>query len=87
MAPSLLFAAFVTTTLIFIFDSSPRYYQLYYVPVVAFAYPVLASELARLKDHAASACRKLLILLTLRVLPVSGRIYPLLSHGGSMGHG
>lgn len=64
MAPSLLFASFVTTTLVFIFDSTSRYYQLYYVPVVAFAYPVLASELARLKDHAASACRKLLILLT-----------------------
>ncbi|HIS42270.1 MAG TPA: hypothetical protein IAC11_05280 [Candidatus Limiplasma pullicola] len=64
VAPALLSAAFVTTTLIFIFDSTWRYYPLYYVPVVAFAYPALATELARLKESAVSACRKLLILLT-----------------------
>lgn len=64
MAPGLLFSSFVTTTLIFIFDSGWRHYSLYYVPVVAFAYPALAVELARLKESAVSASRKLLILLT-----------------------
>ena len=64
IAPGLLFPAFVTTTLIFIFDSGWRYYPLYYVPVVAFAYPALAAELARLREGAVSACRKVLILLT-----------------------
>ena len=53
-----------TTTLIFMFDSLYRHYELYYVPVVALAFPVLAQEMAMLKARSASAARKLLLLLT-----------------------
>ena len=61
---SMLAVSFVTAVLTFIFDTGWRFYQLYFVPVAAFAVPALAAELARLKDRAVSACRKLLILLT-----------------------
>lgn len=64
LAEGLFAASFVTTTLILLFDLKDRYYQLYYVPVVSLVFPALAAELARLKDRAVSACRKLLILLT-----------------------
>lgn len=63
MGQSLLIASFACTTLIFLFESGLRDYELYYVPVVAMAFPVLAQELETLRDRAASAARKLLILL------------------------
>lgn len=56
-------AAFVTATLVFVFESAARIYQMYYVPVVAMAVPALAQELGRLKQRGVSACRKLMILL------------------------
>lgn len=60
----MLAASFATTTLVFVFDSGNRFYELYYVPVVALAFPTLAQELMKLKERAVSACRKLLIALS-----------------------
>lgn len=62
----MLFSSLVVTTLVLVLDTVYRAYtlDLYFVPVVAFAIPTLAQELARLKQRAVSAARKLLILLT-----------------------
>ncbi len=59
----LLGASLITTTFLLVFDQSWRHYELYYVPVVAMAIPALAQEMGRWRDRAASACRKLLIVL------------------------
>lgn len=61
---SMLIVSLLVTTLTLVFDAGRRCYHQYFVPVVAFAIPALTTELARLKDRAVSACRKLLILLT-----------------------
>lgn len=55
-------AAFITTTLIFVFESLDRTFELYYMPVVAFAASVFAQELGKLKERSVSVGRKLLIL-------------------------
>lgn len=60
---AMLASAFGTTTLIFVFESGFRVYELYYVPVAAFAIPTLAQELKKLGERAVSALRKLLIVL------------------------
>jgi len=61
---SVLGASFVTTTLIFLFETAARTYQIYYAPVVALAALPLTQELTLLKKRGVSACRKALILLT-----------------------
>ena len=53
-----------TTTLIFVFDSAFRHYELYYVPIVALAFPVLAQEMAAFQDRGVPAARKLLLVLS-----------------------
>lgn len=72
MGQSLLAASFTATTLIFLFESGQRDYELYYVPVVAMAFPVLAQEMERLHRPAVSAARKLLILLCAACLAFQG---------------
>ena len=64
MVHSLVGVSFVTTTLIFIFESGGRHYYQYYAPVVALAAPSLVLELNRLKQPMVSVGRKLLIVLT-----------------------
>lgn len=61
---SMLGISFATTTLIFVFESAWRYYDLYYVPVVFLAASALAQEIGKWKDQCVTACRKLLIALT-----------------------
>lgn len=52
-----------TTTFIFLFDSVYRMYELYFLPVVALAYPALAQEMSVLRERGAQASRKLLLLI------------------------
>lgn len=58
---SILAISFVITTMVFIFDSrGGRFFELYFVPVVAMAPCALATELESLKANGVSACRKLI---------------------------
>ncbi len=60
---SMLAASLVTSTLLFLFESgATRYYEIYYIPVVVWAFPMLAAEVDRLKAAHTGAGKKLLIL-------------------------
>lgn len=52
------------TVVIFVFDSTDRWFEMYYVPALVPVFPVLALEIDRLKECSASCARKLLIFLT-----------------------
>ncbi len=57
----LFFLGFVSTTLIFLLDTSTsRCYSLYYVPVVALAFLALAQEMDKLRHAASSLARRLM---------------------------
>jgi len=64
--------SFMTTTVVFLFDSLFRLYELYYVPVVALAYPALAQEINAMKERGAQASRKLILLITCACLMFQG---------------
>ncbi len=52
------------TVVIFVFDNTDRWFEMYYVPALVPVFPVLALEIDRLKECSASCARKLLIFLT-----------------------
>lgn len=64
MTAGLFAAAFLTTTFVFVFESSERIYEQYYILVCAWAIPALAVETHHVLRTHTNLCRKLLVLLT-----------------------
>ena len=64
---SLFLISFAATTLIFAFetyDEFARFYELYYLPVIVMAFPVLAQELSGLRCRGVSAAKHLICWVT-----------------------
>ena len=69
---SMLFSSFMTTTLIFLFDSTARIFEQYYVLVCVWAIPALAVEMQRCQKPSASTAKRLLALAACACLVVQG---------------
>ncbi len=58
----MLAATLVTSTFVFLFDSAARLYELYFVPVLVWLFPVFAAEWDRFRDSRTPLGQRLLIL-------------------------